>query len=121
VSYVDARDIAAVAAATLTQPGHEDRGYTLTGPAAHDHDEVARVLLGASGRPIRYVPIDEDQARLAIAAANLSPQRVERLVGFYRAVRAGACAPVSPDIQAVLGRPAISFDRFAADHASCWR
>jgi uncharacterized protein YbjT (DUF2867 family) len=121
VSYVDARDIAAVAAVTLTEPGHEGRAYTLTGPEAIDHHEVARVLSGAAGRPIGYIPTDEDEARRTMAAAGLSTQRIERLVGFYRAVRAGACAPVSPDVPAVLGRPAITFERFAANHASYWR
>jgi uncharacterized protein YbjT (DUF2867 family) len=37
VSAVDVRDIAAVAATTLTEAGHEGATYTLTGPAAITH------------------------------------------------------------------------------------
>lgn len=121
VSYVDARDIAEVAAVALTAGGHAGRAYTLTGPAALDHYEVVATLSEAAGRAVSYVPIDEDSARRAIAAAGLPPARVERLIGFYRAVRAGLCSPVSRDIPAVLGRPATSFAQFTRDHAALWR
>ena len=46
--------------------------------------------------------------------------RVERLVGFYRLVRAGACAMVSPDVGSVLGRQPIGFDEFVRDYAAAW-
>jgi len=41
-------------------------------------------------------------------------------VGFYRLVRQGFCAPVSPDVRTVLGRPPISFAQFAGENAACW-
>src|SRR6266536_55767 len=42
-SFVDARDIAAVAAEALTSDGHEGKTYTLTGPAALGIAEVASI------------------------------------------------------------------------------
>src|SRR5213593_1189643 len=120
ISYVDVRDIAAVAATALTEPGHVGKAYTLTGAEALDHHEIARALSEAAGKPVRYVPISEDTARTAIEGGGLSPERAERLVGFYRLVRHGFCTPVSPDVQTVLGRPPISFARFATDNAACW-
>jgi len=120
ISYIDARDIAAVAAAALTERGHAGKAYTLTGAHALDHDEVAQAISEAAGRAVRYVPIGEDAARSAIASAGLSAERVERLIGFYRLVRAGLAAPVSPDVQAILGRAPGSFAQFAREHASCW-
>jgi hypothetical protein len=56
-----------------------------------------------------------------MSAAGLSRERVQRLLGFYRRVRAGWCAPVHPDVEAVLGLPARGFAPFAADYAGCWR
>lgn len=120
ISYVDVGDIAGVAVTALTADDHRGKAYTLTGPAALDHHEVARLLSEASGRPIRYVAIDEEAARRAILAAGLSEQRAERLIGFYRLVRAGFCAPVSMDVSSVLGRPATPFEAFARDHAVRW-
>jgi uncharacterized protein YbjT (DUF2867 family) len=44
ISLVDVRDIAAAAVAALTGPGHENRIYHLTGPAALTHAELAQAL-----------------------------------------------------------------------------
>ncbi len=120
ISYVDARDIAAVAAAALSEAGHVGRAYTLTGGETLAHAEIARAISEAAGRTVRYVPISEDAARTAIEGAGLPPQRAERLIGFYRLVRQGFCAPVSADVQTVLGRPPVSFAQFARDHAARW-
>lgn len=120
LSYIDVRDIAAVAAATLTEEGHTGRAYPLTGGQALDHHEIARAISGASGRTVQYVPISEEAARSALASAGLSSERTERLIGFYRLVRQGFCAPISSDVQTVLRRPPISFAQFAKDHASSW-
>ena len=120
ISYIDVRDIAAVAAVALTTDGHAGKAYTLTGPQSLDHDAIAGRISHAAGKPIRYVPISEDDARGALLSAGLSAERTQRLLGFYRLVRAGACASVSPDAQSVLGRPPIAFEQFAADYAACW-
>ena len=120
ISWVDARDVAAVAAATLTEPDHRGRAYLLTGPEALDHDQVARILSEGTGRPLGYRPLDEESGRRAVLAAGLGARRADRLTRFYRLVRAGACAPVSEDVASVLGRPAIPFRRFAEDHRHLW-
>ncbi len=120
ISYLDARDVAAAAVMALTTPGHESKGYTLTGGEALDHASIAGEIARASGRPVRYVAIDEDEARAALAAAGLPPAWVERLIGFYRVVRSGACAPVIDDLPRLLGRAPITFARFAADARSAW-
>jgi uncharacterized protein YbjT (DUF2867 family) len=44
VSVVDVRDIAAVAAAALTQSGHERKVYDITGPESLTHAELASQL-----------------------------------------------------------------------------
>ena len=121
LSFVDTRDIADVAVAAITEGRHRNVAYTLTGPESLDHDDVARHLSAAAGVGIGYQPLSDDEARASLAAAGLGPERVERLIGFYRRVRAGTCAPVSGDVEAVLARRPRSFAAFAADYANCWR
>ena len=121
LSYIDVRDIAAVVAATLTEQGHTGKAYTLTGGQALDHQEIARAISDAAGKTIQYEAITEEAARRSLEVAGLSPERTERLLGFYRLVRQEFCAPVSSDVQTVLGRVPISFAQFASDNASCWR
>lgn len=121
LSYVDTRDIADVAVSVLTRGAHERQALALTGPAALDHGEIARLLTQAAGHPIVYEALTEPAARTLMAGAGLGAERVERLIGFYRQVRAGLCAPVSPDVESTLGRPARTFAAFAREHASLWR
>ena len=106
ISYIDARDIAQVAARVLMETEFEGRGYTLTGPEALRHEDMVSVLARAVGRSLRYVPLTEEQARAGLAAAGFPANRVERLIGFYRLVRQGLCAPVSDATERILGRPA---------------
>ena len=121
MSYIDARDISEVAVVALTEPGHERCAYALTGPEALDHGEVAELVSRAAGTPVRYEPATEDGAREALGDGGYSPQRVERLIGFYRLVRQGFCAPVSGDVERVLGRPATPFNRFAERSGAAWK
>lgn len=120
LSYVDTSDIADVAVAALMRDEHHGRAWTLTGPESLDHHEVARHLSAASGTEIPYRPLTEEEAAAQMTAAGLGPGRVERLLGFYRRVRGGFCAPVHSDVEAVLGRPARAFGDFAAEHARRW-
>ena len=121
LSYVHTADVAAAAFGVLTARGHAGRAYTLTGPEALDHDQVAEHMAGASGRAIVYEPLTEAEARAELAATGLGEARVERLLGFYRRVRAGHCAPVSAAVEEITGRPPHRFAAFAAEYASCWR
>ena len=118
-SFVDTRDIAAVAVAALTQPGHEGKAYTLTGPAALTRAQVAAELSRASGREVKYVAVDDAALRAAMAGA--PPSLVELMSGLFGLVRQGLTAGVSPDVEKVLGRPAGSFAQFTADYAAAWR
>lgn len=120
-SFVDTRDIGEMAAVALTEEGHDGMAYTLTGPEALSHTEACAILSRAAGREITYTPISDDQMREALRARGLPHESIEELVGLYRIVREGLCAPTSDDIPSVLGRPAIGFAEYAADHAELMR
>jgi uncharacterized protein YbjT (DUF2867 family) len=121
VSVVDARDIAAVAVAALTQAGHAGRAYELTGPAPLSNDEIAEMLSVAIGRSVRYVDVHPAQARAALSAGGVPAWLVGVIAELCAVSAAGLAAAVSPDVAAVLGRPPIPFERFARDHAHLLR
>lgn len=116
-SFVDTRDIGEVAAVALTEDGHDGREYTLTGPEALDYYEACRILSEVADREIHYTPISDDQMRDALRQKELPADSIEELIRLYRITREGACALVSGDVELVLGRPPISFEEFARDHA----
>jgi uncharacterized protein YbjT (DUF2867 family) len=121
ISWIDARDIASVAAVALvSQDAHAGKAHTLTGAQALDYAEVAALIADASGRPVRYEAIGEEEARRVLSEAGFPPLWVERLVGFYRLVREGLASLTSPAMRDLLGRPARTFAAFAHEHAATW-
>jgi uncharacterized protein YbjT (DUF2867 family) len=64
VSLVDVRDIAAVAAACLTEDGHEGKRYIVTGAKALSNDEIADELSSLLGRTITYTDVPPERAPL---------------------------------------------------------
>jgi uncharacterized protein YbjT (DUF2867 family) len=120
LSFIDVRDIAAVGLAALTEPRHIGNAYTLTGPEALDHYQVVEILSRTAGKKIAYVPLSEEVACAALIRAGVAGDLIERWKNFYQKVRQGLCAPVTHDVESVLGRPAIAFERYAKDHAAAW-
>ena len=64
--FVDADDIADVAVAALTEPGHTGRTYELTGPRSLTFAEAIAEIAEASGRdvPLETIPLDAFTAEL---------------------------------------------------------
>lgn len=116
-SFVDVRDIAAVAVKVLTEPGWENAAYELTGPAALTHAEAARILSEASGRRYVFDDVSDADWRTAAIAGGAEPAYADGLIGLYRLMREGATEAVTGDVERVTGRPPIAFERFARDHA----
>lgn len=113
VAAVDLRDVADVCVALLLRDGHEGRAYDLTGPEALSFAEAAAIVAEAAGRPVAYVDAPEDEVRAELLALGHDPWFAEALIRLYRLYRADALAPVSPDVEAVLGRPGRRFAAWA--------
>lgn len=95
VSAVDVRDIAEVAAAALTKPGHEGRTYSITGPAAVTHAEVAVDISRAVGREITFSDVPPEMLAAALRGA-LPEWQVGGLLELrlIRPRRGSACGPL---------------------------
>ena len=116
VSAVDVRDIAAVAAAALTDDDHGGATYTLTGPQAITHAEMAAALSEATGRDVRFVDVPPDDFAEAVREV-LPPWQVDGLLEDYAHYRRGEASEVTDVVDTVVGRPAISFAQFVHDYA----
>ncbi|MBJ7518520.1 MAG: SDR family oxidoreductase [Solirubrobacteraceae bacterium] len=117
ISLIHARDIAAVAARVLTEPGHEDRAYVLTGPDALTYAEIAETYAYTLARDARWEEVTLAEARRSMIDAGLQ----EALAAGYTEIQAryregGITAAVSPDVQRILGRAPRTFAAFVADH-----
>lgn len=63
LAAIDPRDVAAVASTALTQEGHTDNAYLLTGPAVLSIAEQVETIAEALGRPIAFAELSEAEAR----------------------------------------------------------
>jgi len=121
IASIDVGDIADVAAAALTTPGHEGKTYPLTGPEALTMAEVAERLSIVVGKPIRYVNVPPDDARKAQLAAGMPPYLVDALAELFAERRRGKEAQVWPTVQTILRRRPTSFAEFARNNAAAFR
>ena len=118
VSVVDVRDNAAVAAVALTEDGHEGRTYTLTGPEALTHADMAARLSRATQCEIGFVDATDKQLSDAMRAAGMPGWQIEGLVEDYAHYARGEAAEICDGVADATGRAPRNFDGFAHDYAA---
>src|SRR4051794_5403070 len=118
IAMIDPRDVGAAAAAALLDPGHDGRTHVVTGPAAITYAEVAADLAAASGRPVRYVAVSDEDARQAMVRQGLPDAVAAQVVAVFAMLRRGVAERVTSTVEALTGRPPYSFRAFAHDHAA---
>jgi uncharacterized protein YbjT (DUF2867 family) len=110
LSWIDARDIAAVAEVALLDPAYDGRLLTLTGPAAWTLPETAALVSTALGRPV----VHRDQTVAEAVSESDEFMRALETATFER-VRSGAFAVVTDTVTEVTGRPARRFEDYVAE------
>lgn len=109
VAWIDARDIAAVAARALLDDDLTGVTLELSGPEAVSLPRTAEVLAEALGRPVRHVETAADEA-----FEGMSDFERELTAITWRRVHAGVFAEVTDTVEQVTGRPARSLADFAS-------
>lgn len=120
VSFVDGRDVAAVAAAALTSPRHDGEIYTLTGSEALGPREITSALSRAAGRPIRYQDVSDAAYRERLRETGQPEAAIDVAVEFFHSIREGQREAVTADVERVTGHAPRTFGEFAAEHADAW-
>jgi uncharacterized protein YbjT (DUF2867 family) len=118
---VDARDVAAVAAEIAIAPApHAGQTYWLSGPEAISNYDVAKTLSELLGRTITYTELSFEENKDAMIAAGVPAPVAEMNAQAFSLTATGDAEWVTDDVATLLGRPARSFRRFAADHAGAF-
>jgi uncharacterized protein YbjT (DUF2867 family) len=116
ISFVDAADIARVAARVLSTDGHDGRIYDITGPEALTYDEAASQFSEILGRPIRYLGQPDEEARAAMLARGMPEFYVDALIEVAQAYRTGGAEKVTTTVPDLTGREATTFAAFVRAH-----
>ncbi len=117
-AFIDARDIGDVAARALTEPGHANAAYLLTGSESLTYGEVARIMTEELGRPITYsnpspLAFDRRMRRRGYERGFINVMN-----GIYLTTRLGMAATVYPQAGELLGRPPITMRQYVRDYAA---
>lgn len=118
VPFIDARDIAAVAAEVLLRPErHAGRTYVLTGKEAVGYADVAAAITKATDKRVTYQPLTADEMRARLEEQGLGPELIKGYLALasYQAA-GGPTEKVHDGVNEVTGRPPRSVQEFIDDH-----
>jgi uncharacterized protein YbjT (DUF2867 family) len=122
IPFIDTRDIAAVAVVTLTEPGHTEKKYVITGSEALSYRQATDILGEAIGRPLRFIDEPPDEARARLMRAGQPSWLVDSLLAIAAYQRAGGPTETITSVVADLtGTPPRTFAAFARDYATACR
>lgn len=119
-SFIDARDIASVAAVLLATPKFDNQAFDLTGGEALDHDEAAALLSAATGRRIVYEEISEEAMLGQLRAAGLPEDYARFLIVILGFFKAGYAEAVTPAVAQITGVQPRRFADYAQDFKDLW-
>jgi uncharacterized protein YbjT (DUF2867 family) len=121
IGHIDGRDVAAVAAHIAASPSaHAGKTYWPTGPEVLSGTEVATVLTQVLGRTITFQPITFEQQQQAMITAGLPEPIAEDNATAVALMADGDLDYTTDDVPSILGRPARTFEQFAADYAAAF-
>lgn len=115
MSYVDARDVGAVAARLLTKEGHHYQEYEVTGPEAITSTQLAEIFSSLLHTPVHYATISDEETEKALLG-RYSPWRARAVVTLLQFYRQGGGNLVTPVVDEVTGRKPCTAAAFISEH-----
>ncbi len=121
VAPIDPRDVAAVAALALTQPGHSGQAYELTGSQLFTIGEMVQVISHVLGKPLQYVDIPPIAAKLFMLKSGMDKTLVNALMEMLGSLRKGEGAIVTDTVQQLTDHPPKTFESWCLEHIDAFK
>ena len=121
VAPVDPRDVARVAALALTQPGHSEQAYELTGSELFTIGEMVQVISRVLDKPIQYVDIPPIAAKLFMLKTGMDKTLVNALMEMLASLRRNEGAIVTDTVQHLTDDPPRTFEAWCCEHIQAFR
>lgn len=112
VPFIDAADIAAVAAEALTDSALPSGEHVLTGPEALTYDEVADAVSARIGRPVRHCRLPANELAARYAGFGIPRSYALTLAGMDEAIAKGSEDRITMEVERITGRPANTLASF---------
>jgi uncharacterized protein YbjT (DUF2867 family) len=99
MAIVRRHDVAEVAVACLTSDDHSGKAYTLTGPEALTHHQIAEAISGVTAHPVAFESESDERMLSRLIASGWRPEIAGVVIALYQSVRGGVRAPVTGDVE----------------------
>lgn len=119
-SFIDTRDIGAVAATVLSQQGHDNKNYDLTGDTSLDYWQAAKIMSEILGRQIIYRNPNPIYFLLETIRRGTPFMFALVQLGLYTSTRFGMANAVTDEVKQITGRQLISFKQYVMDYKESW-
>ncbi|WP_235511964.1 NmrA family NAD(P)-binding protein [Sphingomonas sp. Leaf23] len=116
VPFIDAADIAAVAAAALLTPEALSGELVLTGPEALTYDQAASAIAKAIGRPVQHYRLSVEALAQRYRSFGLPADYADLLAGMDGAIAKGSEDRITTTVDDVTGRSPTSLGAFLAEN-----
>jgi uncharacterized protein YbjT (DUF2867 family) len=121
-AFIDAEDVAAVAATTLAHPqAHAGEAYSLTGPEALTVAEAAAIIGDETGQKIKHIDPGRDTWIAGAIANGIPPEYGAVLRQLTETVASGHGSRPNGTVEKITGTPAQTFRNFAHNNANAWK
>ena len=121
VGMIDARDVAATAAAIAIAPKeHAGQTYWLTGPGLITYTDIAEELSAALGHPVEYRQISPAEHRAAMVQAGTPEAVATSNAQAFGLIAEGDAAWLSDDVKSITGTAPRPLHTFIADHVQAF-
>ena len=115
LSYVDARDIGAVAAHLLGEEKYQYKEYDVTGPEAITCTQLAEIFSSFLHTPVHYATISDEETEKALLG-RYSPWAAHAVVTLLQFYRQGGGDLVTPVVDEVTGHKPRTAAAFISEH-----
>lgn len=121
-AFIDAEDIAAVAATTLADPqAHAGKAYSLTGPEALTVAEAAAIIGDEAGKTIQHVDLNRDVWIAGAIANGVPPEYGAVLRQLTETIANGHGSHPNGIVEEITGTAPRTFRNFAHNNTNAWK
>jgi uncharacterized protein YbjT (DUF2867 family) len=121
ISYIDVRDLAAVAAKALTSSALDGKTLELNGSEALTCEQVAQKITERTGVAARYVDIPLEAQRKAMLDQKMPEWQVTALIDLQHYYINGQGGDLDGAVEEILDRAPNTLDQFLTESASEFR
>lgn len=121
ISFIDTRDIGEIIGRTLSEKGHENKAYTITGGQAITYYQVANSMTRILGREITYSNPSLFKFRKTMIYRGVKKEFATVMMVLYLTTKLGMANHVTSTSEMLLKRKPRTIDDFIKDNIDVWR